>query len=140
MGGLFSYYEGCLSDFLAHIKQTNDNSLVKIKLEARAPGSFRHVLDSYAVKHIFTKHSNEKEILHGQIVIEESDFLLITDILNNYDTRETVTGQNGRTLYIYSKTYTDCKRYYVEEVRKGRYELAGVTYYKRKRKLTGAKS
>lgn len=34
----------------------------------------------------------------------------------------------------------DCLYTYVEEIRKGRRELAGVTFYKRKRKLTGANS
>jgi hypothetical protein len=140
MKDLFSYYDGSLHDFLNHIKESTDNTLIKIKLEANSSDSFCHVLDNFAVKHIYSKHSNEKEALRGQIIVEESDFLLIPDILDNPDTCETITDPKGRKLLVYSKAYPDCVRFYVEDVRKGRHELAGVTYYKRKRKLTGAKS
>ena len=104
---MFAYFDGSLEDFLNHINQNRDNCLVKIRL---APAttlddigivrrSYHHVLDNFAVTHILKKHSNEKEMLRGQILIEE-----------------------------------------VEEVRKSSHELAGVTYYKRRRRLTGAKS
>ena len=140
MKGLFSYYVGSLHDFITHIKESTGNNLIKIKLEANPSDSFCHVLDSFAVKHIYAKHSNEKEAMRGQITLEDSDFLLIPDILNNPDTCETISDPKGRKLLVYSKAFPDCIRFYVEEERNGRHELAGVTYYKRKRKLTGAKS
>jgi hypothetical protein len=140
MNTSFSYYVGSLQDFLAKIKETTDNTLIKTKLDVKAPDSFCHVLDNFAVRHIYAKHSNEKEVLRGQIIVEDSDLLLIPDILNNYDKCETIVEPNGKTLLTYSKTYPDCIRFYVETVRQGRHELAGVTFYKRKRKLTGAKS
>ncbi len=97
-----------MEDFLTYAKKIKDNRLVKVRLASVE--SFHHVLDNFAVKHIITKHSNDKEVLRGQIKI------------------------------TYTKTYEDCLYTYVEEIRKGRRELAGVTFYKRKRKLTGANS
>ena len=100
---MFSYFDGSLEDYLHYIKDVKDNRLVKIKLcpatkmeNLGIDDSFHHVIDNFAVTHIVTKHSNEKETLRGQII--------------------------------------------VEEIRNGRHELAGVTYFKRKRKLTGANS
>ena len=58
MSTLFSYFEGCLEDFLTYIKEINDNRLVKIRLASVE--SFYHVLDNFAVQHIVTKHSNDK--------------------------------------------------------------------------------
>ena len=138
MSNLFSYYEGSMEDFLIYIKEIQDNRLVKIRL---APvESFYHVLDNFAVRHIIAKHANEKEELRGQIKIEESDFLLIPDIVIHFDSCLIQSPRPGRTLITYTKEYKDIEYCYVEEIRKGRRELAGVTYYKRKRKLTGAKS
>ena len=102
--------------------------------------AFFHVLDNFAVNHIYTKHANQKEILRGQILIEEADFYLITDIVLNFDSVEIEIRTEAKKVIIYTKEYPDCTRTYVEEIRIGRHELAGVTYYKRKRKLTGAKS
>ena len=58
MGEMFSYFEGSLEDFLAHIKEIKDNRLVKIRLVPVE--SFCHVLDNFAVNHIITKHANER--------------------------------------------------------------------------------
>lgn len=138
MGTLFSYYDGSLEDYLNYIKAIDDNHLVKLKL---APvGSFCHVLDNFAVNHIMNKHSNEKEVLQGQIPIGEYDFQFIPEILSQFDSRTVIRPNEQRRLIIYTKIYPEYERVYIEEIRKGRCELAGVTYYKRKRKLTGAKS
>ena len=149
--GLFTYFEGCLQDFLTHIKENRDNSLFKTRLAPVTPEAlalltsagvdrtFYHVLDNFAVNHIISKHTNEKEVLRGQIVIYETDFLLIPYIVSNYDSCQVETTDN-KTLISYSKDIQDCTYFYVEEIRAGRHELAGVTYYKRKRKLTDAKS
>ena len=138
MGTLFSYFDGSLEDFLIYISEIKDNRLVKVKLGFVE--SFCHVLDNFAVKHIITKHSNEKEVLRGQLKIQDSDFLLIPDIVSHFDSCLIQSPRPGRTLLTYSKQYEDCLYTYVEEIRKGRRELAGVTFYKRKRKLTDAKS
>lgn len=143
MKNLFTYYSGSLDEFISAARSIRDNHLIKIQL---APSSlpeylgYSHVLDNFAVKHIFMKHANEKEVSRGQIKITTEDFLLLNDLLFNYDECLTTILPGGRTIIQYSKTYQDCTRIYIEEVRKGRLELAGVTYYKQKRKLTGAKS
>lgn len=138
MGTLFSYFDGSLEDFLIYISEIKDNHLVKVKLGFVE--SFCHVLDNFAVNHIISKHSNEKEVLRGQLKIQGSDFLLIPDIVTHFDSCLIQSPRPERTLLTYSKQYEDCLYTYVEEIRKGRRELAGVTYYKRKRKLTDAKS
>jgi hypothetical protein len=151
MGSLFSYFDGSLQDFLTHIKETDNNSLVKVRLAsvssdslavlspAGVDGSFYHVLDNFAVNHIVTKHTNEKEVLRGQSILQESDFLLIPYIVSNYDSIQIESVKNKTTI-LYSKECYDSNYCYIEEIRKGRHELAGVTFYKRKKKLTDAKS
>ena len=62
--------------------------------------SFNHVLDNFAVTHIFNKHANEKEVQRGQIMVEISDFLLIPDILANYDSCTILSHPTGRKLII----------------------------------------
>lgn len=138
MGTLFTYYDGNLEDYLNYIQGLNDNRLVKIRLEAVE--SFHHVLDNFAVKHIKAKHANDKEELRGQIKVTDSDFLLIPDITAAFDSCVIQSPRPGRPLITYTKYYNDVEYCYVEEIRKGRRELAGVTLYKRKRKLTDAKS
>ena len=145
---MFAYFDGSLEDFLKHITEIHDNRLVKIRLAPATTlgdigivsNSYHHVLDNFAVTHIIKKHSSEKEVLRGQIIIEELDFYLIPEIVSHFDSCTVEKPEDGRTLIVYSKSYQDCTRFYVEEVRKGRHELAGVTYYKRRRKLTDAKS
>lgn len=131
-------------DFLREVQGNRSNRLMKIILSPVSSNetysSFNHVLDNFAVAHIFNKHANEKEVQRGQIMVEISDLLLIPDILANHDSCDILSQSTGRTLISYSKQYEDCIRFYVEEERKGRRELAGVTFYKRKKKLTGANS
>lgn len=138
MSSLFVYFEGSLEDFLSQIQEIKDNRLVKIRLASVE--SFYHVLDNFAVNHIIAKHSNDKEVLRGQIKIEESDFLLIPEIVTSFDSCVIQSPRPGRTLITYTKVYQEREYCYVEEIRKGRHELAGVTIYIRKRKLTDAKS
>ena len=125
---MFSYFDGSLEDYLHYIKDVNDNRLVKIKLcpatkmeDIGIDTSFHHVIDNFAVTHIVTKHSNEKETLRGQMLIDESDFHLISDIVSNYNSISVEKPRDGRTLIIYSKQYQECERFYVEEIRKGRH-------------------
>ena len=143
MDELFKYFSGSLEEFLTQARSIGDNHLIKLQLAPSALPEYSgywHVLDNFAVKHIFMKHANEKEVQRGQIIVENEDFLFLPDILSNYDNIHIETLPSGRTLIQYSKVYPDCTRIYVEVVRRGRCELAGVTYYKQKRKLTGAKS
>lgn len=140
MGELFSYFEGDLEIFLNYVKALKDNHLVKIKLASASEiggleidGTFNHVLDNFAVKHITSKHSNKKEELRGQIVIQRSDFLLIPEIITSFDSCIIQSQRTDKTTITYSKSYPIGEYIYIEEIRKGRRELAGVTLYIRKK-------
>ena len=152
MGSLFSYFDGSLQDFLTHIKEIQDNSLVKIRLasvssdtltmlsSAGVDGSFYHVLDNFAVNHIRHRHGGKRELLRGQSPVTEMDFHLIPYIVANYDSLTLGLCPNGNKAVIYTKDINDETITLVEEIRPGHSELATCTLYKRKKKLTDAKS
>ena len=136
---MFSYYDGSLEDYLCYIKGIKDNRLVKIRL-APAKGAFFHVLDNFAVKHILHRHGSKRELLRGQIPVCSNDLLLIPDIFSHYDSYIFSSCKNGNSAIIYTKDIEDVTFTLVEEIRTGHSELATSTLYKRKRKLTDAKS
>ena len=138
MSNSFSYFEGSLQDFLIYISEVEDNRLVKVKLASAE--SFCHVLDSFAVKHILHRHGGNKEYLRGQIPVSIDDLYLIPDIFSNYDSCSPGICNNGNPAIIYTKDIEDITYTMIEEVRKGHSELATSTLYKRKKKLTDAKS
>lgn len=138
MSNSFSYFEGSPEDYLACIKEIKDNRLVKIKLAQ--VGSFCHVLDNFSVKHIMHRHGGKRELLRGQIPVTYSDLLLIPDIFTNYDSRSSGTCKNENPAIIYTKDLDELTYTLIEEVRTGHSELAASTLYKRKKKLTDAKS
>ncbi len=153
MSDLFAYYEKPLRDFLLDAVRERA-SLVKIviqyadlelieSLAGVCPAvsvDFKHVLDNYAVHHTMMKHASEKEEFRGQVRVEIDDFLMLPEILTEYDAI-TLTSRNGKQIIIYEKSYATYTCHLVEEVRKGRKELAVITLYKtRKGRLTGADS
>lgn len=138
MSNSFSYFDGSLQDFINYISDIKDNSLVKIKLAS--VGSFCHVLDNFAVNHIMHRHGGKRELLRGQIPVTHSDLLHIPNILSDYDSRTPGVCKNGNQAIIYSKNIEELTYTLIEEVRTGHYELATSTLYKRKKKLTDAKS
>lgn len=152
MGSLFSYFNGSLQDFLTYIKENRDNSLAKVRLasvssdsltvlsSAGVDGTFYHVLDNFAVNHIRHRHGSRREILRGQSPVTEMDFHLISYIVNNYDSLTLGLCPNGNKAAIYTKDINDETFTLVEEIRPGHSELATSTLYKRKKKLTDAKS
>lgn len=152
MGSLFSYFNGSLQDFLTHIKEIKDNSLVKIRLasvssdalsvlsSAGVNDTFFHVLDNFAVNHIRHRHGGKKESLRGQSPVTEMDFHLITYIVSNYESLTLGLCPNGNKAAIYMKDINDETITLVEEIRLGHSELATSTLYIRKKKLTDAKS
>lgn len=145
MGSMFSYFDGSLQDFLSHIKEIRDNSLVKIRLARVTPealtvlssagvdNSFYHVLDNFAVNHISHRHGGKRELLRGQTLVTEIDFHLITYIVNNYDSLTLGLSPNGNKAVIYTKDINDETITLVEEIRPGHSELATSTLYKRKK-------
>ena len=138
MGTLFSYFDGSLEDFLIYIKEIQDNRLVKVKLGSVE--SFYHVLDNFAVKHIMHRHGGKRESLRGQIPVTASDLLIIPFIFSTYDSCSLGKCNNGNPAIIYTKDIDDISYTLIEEVRTGHSELATSTLYKRKKKLTDAKS
>ena len=150
MKNLFNYFEGNLSSFLEEVYITK-HQLIKvivcpIDIQLVSLSSygldlnFMHVLDNYAVKHIMHRHSGKRERLRGQEPVTLSDLLLIPEIVLNFDTIKTIRCRNGNPGFIYTKDINDEIYTLVEEVRKGHSELATTTLYKRKKKLTDAKS
>ena len=151
MGG-FSYFNGTLQDFLNYIRGMSNNSFVKIRLVpvslesltvlsfVGVNGSYYHVLDSFAVKHILHRHGGKRELLRGQTPITEIDFHLIPYIVGNYDSLTLGLCPNGNRAAIYIKDFGNETVSLIEEIRPGHSELATSTLYKRKRKLTDAKS
>ena len=147
MGTLFSYFEGNLEEFLTYIHEIKDNRLVKIRLapataleDIGIDDSYFHVLDNFAVNHILHRHGGKREFLRGQIPISDRDLLRIPGILVNYDSRTSGLCRNGNPAVIYTKDIEDQTYTLIEEIRKGHSELAASTLYKRKKKLTDAKS
>ena len=153
MSDLFAYYEGTLAEFLLDAIEERGR-LVKIviqyadrELVASLAGAFpvlgadfKHVLDNYAVRHTMMKHASEKEESRGQVRVELDDFLMLPEILAEYDAI-TLTSRNGKQIIIFEKYYENYTCHLVEEIQKGRKELAVITFYKtRKGRLTGADS
>ena len=143
MDALFKYYEGSLEDFISQARKGGDNHLCKIRLAPAAmpeyPG-YWHVLDNFAVNHIMHRHSGNRERLRGQEPVTLKDFFLIIQIILDADLIQPTIGANGNQGLIYTKNINDEIYTLIEEVRTGHSELAVITLYKRKKKLTDAKS
>ena len=149
---IFAYYEGGLEDFIAKSLLTKD-TLLKCVITMVSENlvsdlqdmgvvidqSYRHTLDNSAIHHIIKTHGSSKEELRGQIPISDSDLLRISEIVSSYDTLAVEKNRREQDVIIYTKTMDDGITFYVEEIRRGRHELAANTMYKRKkRRLTDA--
>ena len=143
MDALFKYYEGSMENFISQARNEGDNNLIKIRLVPSSmpeyPG-YWHVLDNFAVKHIMHRHSGNRERLRGQEPVTLTDFFLIIQIVLEADSIQPTKCANGNQGLIYTKKINDEIYTLIEEVRKGHSELAATTLYKRKKKLTDAKS
>jgi hypothetical protein len=94
---------------------------------------YKRVIDSHAINHVIKNHGNVKrEILRGQIAVNEGDFEKISEIIAEPNTIE-YAGKNdiGRDLIKFTQS-KDEKLIYVEEVRSGKKEVALQTLYKQK--------
>jgi hypothetical protein len=95
--------------------------------------NYERILDNFAIKHALNKHGHAGvEKLRGQIAISKEDFEHIPEIIENPDKIE--TGEKNRRnadLLKYTKNINE-KVVYVEEIRKGRKQLALQTLYKQK--------
>ena len=82
-------------------------------------------IDMYAIRHIFKDHTDaKKEESRGQIVINESDLLLVFDVLNQpdlffYDGKSRL----GKDIFVFQKLIGN--RYVIiKEVREGKKKIA----------------
>lgn len=112
-------------------RQRKDFTRKNISVDA----SFIHSIDNSAIIHNQKRHGNRLvEASRGQIEVVATDYFLIPDILENYDTLEKSPHRNkqGKEVIIYSKAYQGFTIYYLEEVRNNRKSLALLTMYKKK--------
>jgi hypothetical protein len=94
---------------------------------------YKRVLDSFAVRHVFKNHGNDKtEALRGQIGVVAEDFLLIEQIVTGYDTFWVENNRIGNILFKYKLRLDDFIIIFAEEIRVGKKELAAQTLYKQK--------
>lgn len=122
----------------SNIKFSADLGFVGTWLEqnARKNGldilGFRHTIDNYFVKHAFNGHGNKnQESKRGQIAISENDIRNIPAIFTAPDFL--VYGAKNKIkndIIIFVKNTGCGSILFVEEVRKGKKELAGNTIYK----------
>ena len=73
-----------------------------------------------------------KESLRGQVPITLDDLSHLPEIIDTYDSLSTSKNRRNQDVIIYEKKFIDCTSIYVEEVRRGRLELAACTIYKEK--------
>lgn len=140
---LFKYFTGSFSDFWEHITNFAENSLVKriiapvnqslLKFLSSknidVDKNFNHVMDNYSVFHTLNEHGNKKsEESRGQVQITELDIEKVDDVIQTFD----YIGVDESGGIICAKKYKDGTIIYVEEVRRGRKELAFKTMRKMK--------
>ncbi len=151
---LFSKAKSKIVDLFNFATQSNeydwediaDVSQVEVERIKQATGleidtSYKHVMETNAIKHALNRHGDEKaETNYGQVAITKDDFELIPEII--YSPDEVVAGGKAKQTNLdtikYKKTFDDGTTYVVEEVRKRRNKLAFKTMYKVKPATTGA--
>ena len=93
---------------------------------------FRHTIDNYAIEHALKKHGNPLfEAKRGQIALTIDDFTKIPEITTPANIDSTANNERGMPIVLYKKRYNGVI-YVVEEVRKGRKQLAFVSMRKLK--------
>lgn len=146
MKELFTYYEGDLDVFIAESLITKDTLIKRVITIASdtlisdlndkgvdIDNTFRHTLDNNAIRHVIKIHGSSNELLRGQIPITNSDLILIPEIVSSYDKITVDKNSRKQDVIIYTKAMEDGITFYVEEIRKGRRELAASSMYKRKK-------
>ncbi|MBO4595493.1 MAG: hypothetical protein J5632_02640 [Bacteroidales bacterium] len=142
----FSYYFGCMEDFIAVSLSTKGVLIKRIlatvsqrliddlhQLGVAIDSSWKHTIDNSAVRHAIKVHGESTEELRGQVKITAADLIGIPEIIAGYDSVRVEINKRSQYVLIYSKSMADGTVIYVEEVRNGRKELATSTIYKRKK-------
>lgn len=89
-------------------------------------GSWRHTVDASAVKHVLKNHGDAAvEQSRGQIAVTADDLARTPEVYGDPDRVITgATNKLGRPIVGYIKQMDDGSWLLLEEIRKGRYELA----------------
>jgi hypothetical protein len=139
--------EGTLLNFIESVISEKTNQLQKLIIHELTESEVRllfeliginlngfcRVIDNFGIRHAFKKHGDEKqEFLRGQIAIQTSDFLLIFNIITDYDEISTEVNRIGNMMFRYKKSYPEFILIFAEEIRPGRREIAFQTLYKQK--------
>ncbi len=92
-----------------------------------------HVIDNYAIMHVFKRHSIESlEASRGQLAVRDEDFELLPEVVAHPDRIEYVGKTHlGLDVIAFAKRING-SLIVVEEIRAGRNLLAVATLYKRK--------
>jgi hypothetical protein len=146
MASPFEYFTGTLTDLISIAKNAVKGLFKKVITSAssRLVGDlkelgvdiseeYKHVVDNYAIRHAFNNHGGKGESLRGQIPINNSDFELIPEIVNNYDNITTILTRKGLPGILYEKTLEDGTTVYEEEIHNKHKELTLVSMRKIKR-------
>ena len=136
---LFKYFTGSIEDFLSKIKNS-DNRLIKKIISPvsqrivnylsekgiNVDVDYNYVVDNYSIIHVMNNHGNAaKEETRGQIPITDQDIKMIDKVITDFDN---ITVDDGKI--VYAKKLPDGTVLYIEEVRRGRKELAFVSMKK----------
>lgn len=118
-------YFGKISNILADkIKKTAGINLENYNISLKAD----------SIKHILKGHSNQNEVLRGQIPVIDSDFNLIPSIISNYDTVEqSGTTKDNKPVLTFTKQIGD-KYYLVNYVSDKNHNLEVQTMWKQQKK------
>ena len=132
-------------DFVISAASSGANGKVSADLGTAAPwlvrsaakhglsvGGFRHTIDNYFVKHTFNGHGNRRqEAARGQIAVTADIIRSIPEVLQSPDFLIYGAKNNIKNdIIIFVKNQPDGSILFVEEVRRGRQELAANTLYK----------
>lgn len=97
--------------------------------------SYVHSIENSSINHSESRHGGKSTPRGNYVALTESDYELIPDILNDYDSIDVSSNKNkvGNTVIEYEKELPDGTIMYLEEVRTGRKSLALQTIYKIKK-------
>ncbi len=109
---LFYFDLGVVTDVLA--KEIHRLSGVEVS-------GYFHIVDSYSIRHIWSRHSNpDVERSRGQLAIEKSDIALIPMIVKDYDQLTHEFSRQKHTL-IFQKVLPKATYVYSAEIRVGKH-------------------
>ena len=142
----FEYYKGSLKQFISWVSSTkgilNKCIIADISqelidhvsaLEIELDGNYKHIVDNSAVNHIQKQHGGAKEYLRGQLPVTMDDWEQIPKMLKEYNSLIVSENAIGNSVLIYTFETDNAILHYVEEIRKGRKELATCSLYNTKK-------